>query len=133
MDATLGMSHTWPSRPITEVVIASPNAAVRIGNPIAIRLPKTRARITIAATLPSTSLSCVSGADRTLPICPPTATRIPAARAGWVASSTSVARFSVMKPLPTLRSTGMIPVRPSSEMIPAASAFFPTGFCTLST
>ena len=96
--ATEGTAMTWPSRPIAESPTASAKAAVTIGVPIAIRLPKTSARITIAETLPMSSLSPVSGDESTEPIDPPTATSMPAFVAGCVASRIAWASRSVMNP-----------------------------------
>ena len=76
--ATVGTEITCPNNPITDVAIARATAAVRIGRPIATRLPNTSARITIAERLPISSLVLVSGCESSLPIGPPTATWRPA-------------------------------------------------------
>ena len=98
-----------------------------IGVPIAIRLPKTSARITIAETLPMSSLSPVSGDESTEPIDPPTATSMPALVAGCVASRMAWASRSVMKPESTLSSTGMKAIRSSSDNKPTVLPSFAEG------
>ena len=81
--AMLGIDATCPSSPMSPSAIESPMIAVMIGIPIATIVPKLRVRMSIAATIPMTSLDSVSGVDSSAPTGPPAATCIPAFDAGF--------------------------------------------------
>ena len=78
-----------------------------MGMPIATRLPKVRARMSMAASRPMTSLLSVDDWERTLPRLPPTATSTPALRAGAVVSSRESASSSVTSLLGMSSRTGV--------------------------
>jgi hypothetical protein len=100
--------------------VARPSTAVMMGMPIATRLPKVRARISMAASSPMTSLLSVGDLDRTPPRLPPTATWMPAFRAGAVVASRASASSSVTSPLGMSSSTGVNAVVPSLLTSPEA-------------
>src|SRR6478609_5734900 len=104
-----------------------------IGIPIATRLPSTRVRMIIAATMPTTSLISESSVDRVEPTEPPAATVMPALVAGAVASTTCWASSGVRSPDPMSRSTGAKAVWPSSASSPAVRPSLLTGSVTLAT
>jgi len=104
---TVGIGNTWVSRPITPSAVARPSTAVRIGTPIAMKLPNVRARMSMAVSRPTTSLLSVGEGDSALPIVPPAATLMPCCCAGAVASKMRCARSSVTWPLLIFSSTGM--------------------------
>ena len=60
--------------PMIESAHDKPRTATRIGRPMAIRLPSTIVRITIAAARPTTSLLSVAGSLKRLPMEPPAST-----------------------------------------------------------
>ena len=66
---------------------ARPRIALRIGSSIATTVPKVTVRITIAATIPISSLDSTAGLDTFWPSWPPVSTWIPAAWAGLAAAS----------------------------------------------
>ena len=81
--AIVGTVTTWPRSPISESPASSPSTAETIGSPIATSVPKVKARMIIAAIRPITSLLSVSGSESSVPTEPPTATSMPACRAGF--------------------------------------------------
>ena len=68
-------------------VAARPRIALRMGSSIATTVPKVTVRITIAATIPISSLDSTAGLDTFWPSWPPVSTWIPAAWAGLAAAS----------------------------------------------
>ena len=113
--------------------IPRPTTAVMMGRPIATRLPSTRLRITIAATMPTSSLCSVPSVDSVVPIEPAAAVLIPILRAGSVASITRSAMAVVSSPEPTLSSTGANAVCSSLDSRPAVFPELLTGLVTLNT
>ncbi len=122
---TVGTVNTWVSRPMMPSEVTRPRTAVRIGRPIAMRLPNVSARMTIAVSRPTASLLSVGEGERALPMVPPAATSMPCFWAGAVASKMRRARSSVTWPLLTFSSTGMKAVRPS--VLTSAEEELPNG------
>jgi hypothetical protein len=118
---TVGMLRRWPSSPMRPSAVARPSTAVTMGMPIATRLPKVRARISMAAIRPTTSLLSVGDLDRTPPRLPPTLTSTPARRAGAVVSRMAPASSSVTSPLGMSSSTGVNAVVASLLTSPEAA------------
>jgi hypothetical protein len=129
----VGMATRWPNSPTAASPIPSPTTAVTMGRPIATRLPSTRLRISIAVTIPTSSLCSVPSADRVDPIEPPAAVSIPALRAGSAASITRPAMASVRSPEPMFSSTGANAVCSSFDNSPAVFPSLLTGLVTLNT
>ena len=65
--ATSGISITWPKRPIAARPMITPRIAVVIGSVIAATVPKVMQRMSIAATIPMTSLAWVDGTESCWP------------------------------------------------------------------
>jgi hypothetical protein len=101
--------------------VARPSTAVMMGMPIATRLPKVRARISMAASSPMTSLLSVGDLDRTPPRLPPTVTSTPAFRAGAVVARIESASSSVRSPLGMSSRTGVKAVFASLLTSPEAA------------
>jgi hypothetical protein len=101
--------------------MARPTTAVMMGMPIATRLPKVSARISMAASRPMTSLLSVGDLDRTPPRLPPTLTPTPALRAGSVVSRMRLAISSVTSPLGMSSRTGVKAVVASLLTSPEAA------------
>ena len=80
--ATVGTVITWPSMRMIASVSSSARIALRIGSSIATTVPNVNVRITIAATIPISSLDSVEGFETFCPSCPPVSTSRPAAFAG---------------------------------------------------
>ena len=87
--------------------VARPSTAVMMGMPIATRLPKVSARISMAASRPMTSLLSVGDLDKTPPRLPPTLTSTPAFWAGAVVARMESASSSVTSPLGMSSRTGV--------------------------
>ena len=131
--ATVGTAIRCPSSPINDVATARPTAAVRIGNPIATRLPKTSARITIADEVADAlagggvrlrQLAADRAPDRDLD------TRI--AR-GLRRVEHLLGEIDGDEPESMSSSTGMNAIVPSSLSRPADRPSFDSGFVTLYT
>lgn len=87
--------------------VVSPAIAVRIGRPIAMRLPNVSASTSIAVSSPTASLSSVGDGERALPMIPPAATWMPFFCAGLVASKIRCASASVTCPFGIFSRTGV--------------------------
>ena len=99
--------------------------------PIAIRLPSTRLRMSIATRMPTTSLISDSSVDSVVPMLPAAATLMSAFCAGLAASKTSCAISSVSSLDPTSNSTGANAVCLSFESSPAVWPELLSGLVTL--
>jgi len=105
--------------------VLRPKMAVRIGRPIATRLPNVSASTSIAVSRPTTSLFSVGEGERALPMIPPASTWMPSFWAGLVASKMRRASASVTWPLGIFSSTGVHAVRPF--WLSSAEDDFPNG------
>jgi hypothetical protein len=105
--ATSGTFITWPSSPIRLRPVTTATIAVAIGNGIAAAVPNVTSRMMIAATMPTISLVPVSGFETSSPRYPPTATVIPASRAGSAASMISLAWSTSRSSGPMVRRSEM--------------------------
>jgi len=98
----VGTVTTCPSILITASVSASAITASMIGITIETTVPKVKARITIAARIPISSLDSVAGLETFCPNGPPVSTVSPASFAGEAASMIVCA--SVLESSPGLTS-----------------------------
>ena len=85
--ATSGTDTTWPSSETRLSPQMSPKIAATIGSAIAVTVPKTRTRISIAAAIPMISEVLPSGLEIFVPSCPPASTCTPLPSAGSAALS----------------------------------------------
>jgi hypothetical protein len=100
--ATSGMDRTWLSSWTMLRPQSRPKIATKIGRTIAVTVPKTRTRMSMAAAMPTSSDVCVSGLESLLPSWPPASTCTPASAAGSrAASSMSCACSFVRSPRAT--------------------------------
>ncbi len=84
--ATVGTVSAWPSMRMIASVASRPKIALRIGSSIETTVPNVNARMTIAATIPISSLDSVAGLETFCPSCPPVSTSRPAVFAGFAPS-----------------------------------------------
>jgi hypothetical protein len=85
--ATSGTATRWPSRETRLSPQMRPKIATAIGTTIAVTVPKTRTRMSMATPMPMTSLMCASGLEILEPSWPPASTWTPLPSAGSAAVS----------------------------------------------
>ena len=110
---------------------ASPTIAAAIGSAIAVIVPNTRTRISIAAQIPISSLISVAGSVILSPSCPPASTCTPVRCAGSAAVSRIASASSTARsPRAVAGKTVAYAVLPSAETVVLPSS---SGLLTLAT